>query len=162
MSGGVSILGSDHQALINLINGLYNDLEIVEGPTALDKVFEQLALYVDCHFAREESVMEACNYAAIDAHREAHRHLAQEIQGFHDRHTRGGDCHIEGELFDFLKDWLDHHILIQDVNYKRYAEGRPRAVDAAERFGSGLSDPSWRPPGGGPSGGAYAAEDSNV
>ena len=144
MSVGVPALDSDHKALIKLINSLHKDLELGEGQTELDQVFEQLIVYVDYHFKREESVMEACNYPATDAHREEHHSLAQEMLYFRDLHMRGGERQIGEELLDFLKSWLNHHVLIQDMHYKKYAEGNPQAQDAADRFGPGLSDPHWK------------------
>jgi hemerythrin-like metal-binding protein len=148
MSVGLPVLDSDHKALITLINTLHKELELDEEPAKLAEVFEKLVLYVDYHFAREESVMKACAYPAIDAHREEHKKLAQEIHYFRDRHIRGGEARIGQELLNFLKDWLNHHILMQDMHYKKYAQGNPRALDAAERFGPGLSDPNWKRPGG--------------
>jgi len=147
MSVGVPILDSDHKALIRLINILHDEPDLDEDPGKLDRVFEQLATYVDYHFAREESVMVACGYPAIESHREEHRQLAQDILDFRKRHTSGGGFQLGEELFDFLKDWLNHHILMQDMHYKKYAEGNPQALEAAERFGPGLSDPNWKDPG---------------
>jgi len=143
MSVGVPVLDSDHKAPIELINALQKDGERDEVSTRLDEVFEQLAIYVDYHFAREESVMHACNYPATVAHREEHRKIAKDIQRFHEQHKRG-EIQIGQEFLEFLKDWLNHHILIQDMDYKKYAAGNPGALDAAEGFGPGLSDPNWK------------------
>jgi len=144
MSVGVPALDSDHKALIDLINSLHEDLQFDEPRSRLDSVFEQLSMYVDYHFAREESVMEACGFPATDAHQDGHRQLAQDMRYFRDRHIRGGESQIGQELLNFLKDWLNRHILMQDMRYKKYAEGNPRALEAAERFGPGLSDPHWK------------------
>ncbi len=146
MSVGLPLLDSDHKALIELISSLHEDLELDQDPTKLNRVFEQLAMYVDYHFAREESVMEACAYPAIDAHRDEHHRFAQDIQDLRDRHTSSAKAKIGQELLDFLKDWLNHHILMQDMHYKKYAQGNPQALDAAERFGPGLSDQNWKRP----------------
>lgn len=144
MSVGLPVLDSDHKALINLINSLHDELELGEDSSNLDKIFEQLVIYVDYHFAREERVMHACDYPAFEDHQEEHRKLAQEMHYIRDRHIRGGETPIGQELLRFLKDWLNHHILMQDMHYKKYAESNPRASEAAERFGPGLSDPNWK------------------
>ena len=144
MSVGVPVLDSDHRALIDLINSLHKGLQLDDESTKLDAVFEQLVAYVDYHFAREERVMEACGYPATEAHREEHLKLAQEMHYIRDRYIKGGESQIGQELLDFLKEWLNHHILIQDMHYRKYAEGNARAAEAAERFGPGLSDPKWR------------------
>ena len=140
MSVGVALLDSDHQALIHLINRLHETLEGEEDQGVLDEIFDRLVAYVDHHFAREEMVMEACGYPLADGHREEHRRFTQEIRYVRDRYLKGGDAGIGQELLEFLKNWLSHHILIQDMDYKTFAEGDPRANEAAERFGPGLSE----------------------
>lgn len=142
MSVGVPTLDSDHKALINLINALHEDVERGETSTRLDEVFDQLDIYVDYHFAREERVMRACSYPATDSHREAHRAIARSIQRIQEQRN-SGEIQIEQDLLNFLKDWLNHHILLQDIDYKKYAMRNPLALDAAENFGPGLSDEDW-------------------
>ena len=140
MSVGVALLDSDHQALINLINRLHEYLEREEDQAVLDEVFDKLVAYIDFHFAREEKVMEACEYPMVEGHREEHLRFTQEIRYVRDRYVRGGDAEIGQELLNFLKDWLTHHILVQDMDYKPHAQGNPRADEAAQSFGPGLLD----------------------
>ena len=144
MSVGVALLDSDHQALIHLINRLHEYLETEEEPAVLEEIFETLVAYIDYHFAREEKVMDACEYPLADSHKEEHLGFTQEIRYIRDRYVKGGDADIGQGLLDFLRNWLTHHILIQDMDYKAYAEGDPRAKEAAQRFGPGLSDPHWK------------------
>ena len=140
MSVGVGLLDSDHQALINLINRLHEYVEREEDQAVLDEVFDKLVAYIDYHFAREEKVMEACEYPSVDGHREEHLRFTQEVRYNRDRYVKGGDAKIGQDLLDFLKNWLTHHILIQDMDYKPFAEGDPRATAAAQQFGPGLSE----------------------
>ena len=146
MSVGVALLDSDHQALIELINRLHEHLEAEEADkdaAALDEIFDRLVAYIDYHFAREEKVMEACEYPLLDSHRDEHLDFTQQIRYVRDRYVKSGDAEIGQELLDFLKNWLTHHILIQDMEYRTYVEVDPRASDAAQSFGPGLSDPHW-------------------
>lgn len=140
MSVGVALLDSDHQALINLINRLHEYLECEEDQAVLDEVFDKLVTYIDYHFRREEKVMEACEYPLVDGHREEHLRFTQEVRYNRDRYVRDGDAKIGQDLLDFLKNWLTHHILIQDMDYKSFVEGDPRATAAAQQFGPGLSE----------------------
>ena len=140
MSVGVALLDSDHRALIHLINRLHEYLEREEGEAVLHEIFDKLVAYIDYHFAREEKVMEACEYPLLDGHREDHLRFTQEIQYVRDRYVKSADAEIGQELLDFLKNWLTHHILVQDMDYKTFAEGDPRANDAAPQFGPGLSE----------------------
>ena len=140
MSVGIPLLDSDHQALIHLINRLHEYLESEEEQAVLGEIFERLVGYIDYHFAREEKVMEACEYPLLEGHREEHLGFTQEIRYIRDRYVHGGEVEIGQELLDFLKNWLTHHILIQDMDYRSFAEGDPRATDAAQQFGPGLSE----------------------
>ncbi len=144
MSVGVALLDSDHQAMIHLINRLHEYLETEEEPAVLDETFDRLVAYIDYHFAREEKVMEACDYPSADDHREEHLRFTQQVRYVRDRYVKGGDARIGQDLLDFLKNWLTHHILVQDMEYKPHTAGDPRAIDAAQRFGPGLSEPHWK------------------
>jgi hemerythrin len=39
------------------------------------------------------------------------------------------------ELLSFLVGWLNHHILLQDMDYRQYAEGNADAQEAAMAYG---------------------------
>lgn len=140
MSVGVELLDSDHKALIRLINRLHTALENDADSAQLKDIFAKLALYVERHFEREEQVMEACGYPETSQHEEEHRRFAENMRYQRDRYFSAGESGIGEELLVSLKNWLNHHILIQDMAYKPYAEGNDRANQAARNFGPGLSE----------------------
>ena len=41
---------------------------------------------------------------------------------------------VNQDLLDYLKDWLNHHILIEDMSYRKLAEPNPAARAAAKNF----------------------------
>jgi hemerythrin len=43
-------------------------------------------------------------------------------------------------LVEYLKDWLNHHILIQDMGYKQQLEGNKAAETVGLEFGAGLAE----------------------
>ena len=54
----------------------------------------------------------------------------------------GAAAGVRDELVDYLKSWLNQHIMIQDMAYKPYAEEkRYEARDAAKSFKPGAI---WR------------------
>lgn len=138
MSVGVPLLDSDHQALIQLINQLHNALEDEDELSVLDQIFENLVVYVELHFEREEQVMEACGYPAIAEHKEEHLCFFENMRYMHDRYFNAEGAGVGRELLVYLKDWLNHHILIQDMAYKPYAEDNDLADEVARIFGLGL------------------------
>jgi hemerythrin-like metal-binding protein len=140
MSVGVELLDSDHKALIQLINRLHKALEDDADPSQLKDVFAKLALYVERHFEREEQVMKACGYPETSQHQEEHRRFAENMRYQRDRYFGAGERGVGEDLLVSLKDWLNHHILIQDMAYKPYVEENDLANQAARNFGPGLSE----------------------
>ncbi len=53
-----------------------------------------------------------------------------------DRYAREGDQTMTAELPDYLKNWLNHHILVQDMAYKPYVQDNSLAHAVARVFGS--------------------------
>jgi hemerythrin-like metal-binding protein len=138
MSVGVALLDSDHKALIATINQLHRAVQEGDEPEILDQIFDALVAYVEHHFAREEEVMTACGYPAAAAHKTEHLRFAQDMHYTRDRYFRGEEAAIGRELLDYLKDWLNRHILIEDMAYRPYVEGRRQVVQVAEALGPGL------------------------
>ncbi|MCH7543703.1 MAG: hemerythrin domain-containing protein, partial [Proteobacteria bacterium] len=91
-------------------------------------------------FKREEKVMQACGFPHIETHQREHRDFTKRIQDIHVRYHREADVAMTRDLLDFLKDWLNHHILIQDMAYKPYVAGDRKVRRVARSFGPGLAD----------------------
>ncbi len=144
MSVGVAELDSDHQALIQLINRLHDALNHDEGRSALDQIFESLAVYIETHFAREELVMEACGYPEISEHKQQHLNFTQNTHYVRDRYFRGEDAEVGHDLLNQLKDWWNHHILLLDMGYKTYVEDNDLVDQLVQTFGPGLSEGDGR------------------
>ena len=138
MSVGVALLDSDHKALIETINRLHDAVEDGDEPGILDGIFDSLVAYVEHHFAREERIMEVCGYPAAAEHAAEHLRFVQDMRYTRDRYFRGEEAGIGRELLDYLKGWLTHHILVEDMAYRPYTEGNPSTDRVAETFGPGL------------------------
>ena len=149
MSVGVELIDSDHKALIDLINRLHDMLTgdagaagkpgAAGGPSP-EEVFDTLIAYTEIHFAREEKVMQACGFPATASHQDEHADFTTRVYDIRDKVLAGDASPLTQELLDYLKDWLNAHILIQDMAYKPYAAGRPDVTGLARSFGPGLSE----------------------
>jgi len=137
MSVGVALLDTDHKALIETIDRLHRAVEDGAAPETLDQIFDALVAYAEHHFAREEQVMAACGYPAAAAHKTEHRKFVQDMRYTRDRYFRGEEAAIGRELLDYLKHWLHGHILVEDMAYRPYAEGRHQVIRVAEALGPG-------------------------
>ena len=141
MSVGVSLLDADHRVLVSLINRLHESGGDEEARRAtIDTVLETLVAYAAFHFEREEKVIEACGFPHIDAHKDEHQEFAQQVGDLRRQFDAGQDPAFHAELVEFLTNWLNHHILLQDKAYRPFVEGDPRAEMAAAAYGP--ADPS--------------------
>lgn len=136
MSVGVSRLDRDHKILIGLINRLDEASAGDDDATRLiAEVLEMLVSYTIFHFSREEAVMEACGYSALGHHHEEHVALTREVRDWQQRFRENAESVAPMDMLQFLKGWLNHHILLQDMAYRPFVEGNPAADSVAEAYG---------------------------
>ncbi len=137
MSVGVPELDADHKQIIEVINRLGADADDGTRRHAVRQSLFALLRYAEYHFAREEEVMAACQYPQIREHKREHRDFVDRINQLHrqfDEAPEDTAAVVNEALLAFLEDWLNHHILIQDMAYRPYAERNPAAREAARSF----------------------------
>jgi hemerythrin-like metal-binding protein len=132
MSVGLSMLDADHRVLIDLINRL----DSVAGATdaredVVRRVIDALVLYASFHFEREEKVMAACGFPGMDPHMEEHAAFFRHVNGLRGQIGKTALAALHDDLLEYLRNWLRHHILIQDMAYKPFVEAKPEAQTAA-------------------------------
>ena len=135
MSVGVPRLDRDHRVLIGLINRLGGERAAQPDDPVIGEVLQALVAYTAFHVAREEQVMEACGFAELETHREEHKLLAAEVSGLHSRFLRARQSVSHDDLLRFLTDWLNHHILLQDMAYRPLVGDGRDAERVALAFG---------------------------
>jgi hemerythrin-like metal-binding protein len=137
MSVGIPELDADHRVLIKVINELAENANNPDRAKVLRQCLYALLRYAEFHFTREEKVLEACDFPAIDHHKDEHRvftdHMRELARRFDDEEVLAADI-VNDQLLGYLKDWLNHHILIEDMAYRRYAEPHSEARAAAKAF----------------------------
>jgi hemerythrin len=137
MSVGVPELDADHKELIKVINQLAESSEDAARGTAIRQCLFALLRYAEYHFAREEKVLAACHYPEVREHKLEHRDFVARVNDLHRRFDDNPDdalAVVNDELLNFLRDWLNHHILIEDMAYRAHAERNPAAREAARSF----------------------------
>mgnify|MGYP001176904444 CR=1 FL=1 len=116
MSVGVAALDADHRCLVRIIN-LLNDAQGNDTGRVIGIVMDTLAAYARFHFAREEQVMSACGFPALAVHSLEHEEFCRTIAAMA---KEGVGPAAAADLLEYLKGWLLHHILIQDMAYRPY------------------------------------------
>ncbi|MDJ0683804.1 MAG: bacteriohemerythrin [Alphaproteobacteria bacterium] len=134
MSVGLTRLDDDHKSLIAIINRLAGSLGPDDGNSGVQQALTALLRYTEHHFGREEAVLRAVNYTALTQHRDEHKRFIRDLQELRADFATMEDTEQKQKLLDFLKDWLTHHILIEDMAYKDRVSGDKTAAKAAEKF----------------------------
>lgn len=124
MSVGVDALDTDHKMLVSLINQLADAIAAGEARAIVASVLNGLLDYTVYHFGREETMMAACSYSGLPAHRQIHAELVEQLNALHDAYIGGEDDAIETRVLDFMNTWLAGHILGHDRHYAPAMAGR--------------------------------------
>lgn len=137
MSVGVPELDADHKELVRVINRLGECSEDAAQSRTIRQCLFALLRYAEYHFAREEKVLAACHYPEAREHKLEHRDFVDRVNRLHRRFDDSPEAAaavFNDELLAFLRDWLIHHILIEDMAYRAHAERNPEAREAARSF----------------------------
>jgi len=137
MSVGLPELDEDHRVLIRIINQLADNATAEDPVAVLRQCLYSLLRYAEFHFAREEKVMTACDYPALSHHKEEHRaftgHMQSLAKALDEDEAPPAEV-VDEDLLHYLKDWLNHHILIEDMSYRKLVESNGLAREAARSF----------------------------
>lgn len=109
----------DHRRLVGIINELYEAMKDGRGHLLLNQIIDRLLDYIQQHFEAEESFMRASLYPELEAHRQEHLRLREELLEM-DRLRRAGDKPTAGELLTFLCAWMRTHISETDKAFGGY------------------------------------------
>lgn len=119
MSVGVSEFDAHHKKLIDLINTLFDAMSEGKGKTVIGEILEELLKYTDYHFGVEEAKMKEMAYPAYVGHHAEHQKFVEEVTKLY-RKYQGGDIFLSVDTLNFLKEWLNKHILQTDMAYKTF------------------------------------------
>ncbi|MFZ8934785.1 MAG: bacteriohemerythrin [Bacteriovoracaceae bacterium] len=113
---GIKSIDSQHEKLVGYINDLHEAMLAGKGGEVVEKILQLLIDYTETHFNYEEKLFEVHKYTKEKEHRRLHSLLVQDIKDFKAK-FENGETELTEELMEFLKDWLENHILIEDVKY---------------------------------------------
>ncbi|MDD5247452.1 MAG: bacteriohemerythrin [Rhodocyclaceae bacterium] len=121
MSVGNPVLDLDHQRLIAIINRLWV-AENGGNRQVIEFVLDDLVHYTESHFKREEEMLVQGGYPDCDRHARIHQNICRRLEEIRWEYFQGIREELRGEILEFLKDWLNQHILVEDMRYRPYLE----------------------------------------
>ena len=127
MSVGHIILDEDHQVLIGMLNRMHNAKHAGATNEKLYRILDELIDYTQVHFAREEKIFDRLDYANAEAHKRQHVVLMKKAFELRERFTETGADVLGAIALDFLKNWLQKHIMGTDMEYAKLLEKRAAA-----------------------------------
>ena len=116
-SVGIQVLDDDHKKLFDMVNQLHDGILEGRRHEVMGKVLEQLVLYTQMHFKREETFMESTSFPGLAEHKKQHEDLVQKAAELLARYQQGASAMLSLETMRFLKDWLSVHIQGSDKKY---------------------------------------------
>ncbi len=112
-------LDQQHRRLVDMINRLHDALRAGGDPRVAQSILDDLVVYTRHHFSTEERLMEECGYPELEDHRRRHRAMEARVGAF--RQEAGeGTISFQLRLMNFLKEWLQKHILKTDMRYSSH------------------------------------------
>lgn len=120
---GIPTIDEQHQRLFDIVNRFHEAVVRREGRWALVAAFDELAEYTVYHFREEEQRMAEVGYPDFTKHRGYHQKLVDLVATYRQQLAEGVDG-IEARAVDFLKMWLNAHVLGTDKDIGKYAVGR--------------------------------------
>lgn len=131
-SVGVDLLDRQHQGLIALINRL---TDVEDDSAGMNRVFDELKIYVKEHFAAEERMLKNAGYPDLKAHHKEHKNFEQWLSAVHQAYSMGATspAQMAETINAFLRDWLVNHILSSDMAYKDTLDAHGPGKEGATR-----------------------------
>ena len=127
---GVDEIDLQHHKLISIMNNFYDTAvgDPKEYPLNVGKSLKKLTDYTYDHFTYEEALMEKYKYPDVEKHKAQHKIFINQLNSKIPHIAKGNQAEGQ-ELYDFLLEWLLHHIAHIDSLWAEHV----LAVDSARK-----------------------------
>ena len=122
-SVNIASIDAQHKKLFAIAEQLHEAMRSGQARPVLAEILDRLIQYTIAHFTNEEGLMKLHGYQDFAAHRSAHEALKKQVRDFQNEFQAGG-AFVSIELMAFLKDWLEKHIQVTDMQYSPYLSQR--------------------------------------
>jgi hemerythrin len=123
LSVGVEEIDNQHKKLVSLINHLHEAMHSGQGKEAMAIILDRLIQYTAFHFKTEENLMQTHKYPQSISHTQEHQGLVKAVLELQKGYSEG-KTGITLETMNFLKNWLNHHILQIDKQFGKYLNSK--------------------------------------
>lgn len=120
MSVGVELFDREHKQLVETMNTLYDAMLAGSAGRIIGDVFDKIIAYANIHFYHEEKFFEDSHYPLAAEHAREHAEMRERIFEFRGDMDREHPIFLALNVLQFLKEWLERHILQEDMKYARF------------------------------------------
>ena len=115
----VKEIDEQHKKLVSMINTLHSAFIDSRGENIHKEIIDNMVEYATIHFATEEKYMEKFNFPASQTHKKEHDNFTREALNLQTQLRIGGFV-LSIKILNYLKSWLQNHILVTDKNYSKF------------------------------------------
>ena len=119
----IAEIDRQHQTLIDIINELYSAMLSRQTKQTLSAIIDKTYNYAKSHFAFEEEYFGLYGFPESQAHKAIHRELMEKIEDYKVQ-FEAGRLMLSIEIMQFLKEWLENHMLREDKKYSTFLNER--------------------------------------
>jgi hemerythrin-like metal-binding protein len=112
-----------HKQLVKILNELHQAMLAGSQTRDLVRVMEELILYTKYHFNTEERLMAEAGYPGLARHKQKHQALTAKVEEYAAEVLKGRAT-LSLSILQFLKDWLNKHILGTDKEFAEFVRSR--------------------------------------
>lgn len=111
---GHPVVDGQHKKLFAMVNQLHTAIQENHTKLVLSDTMEKLSDYVATHFKTEEEIMLLHNFPDYENHKKQHEDLKEQAVKLIKLFNLG-KVDLSATISKFLSDWLQHHILENDI-----------------------------------------------
>ena len=117
-SVGVSVMDEDHKGFIGTINKVIAARQRNYSQEEVEEVLSELVKFAKEHFKTEESYMSKFEYPDYLLHYNEHLNFSLHMIIYNNQ-VINGEYKIMDEVYNYLQEWLVHHIQKTDKKYTK-------------------------------------------
>lgn len=115
-SVGIQSIDNQHKELFNHLNNLLNALKQGQASHITAQIVAELEKYTRIHFHKEEYFFYLFNFSGSKTHIAEHQMFIQKMNKLKSE-LKSGNISSTLDLLGFLKEWIEHHVLVVDKEY---------------------------------------------